>query len=145
LEIDPSRIDGLRAAVNVFADQHLGPDDLKPRLRIDGAIRFRDISDQLASELELLAPYGAGNPRPIFWAKRVEVADGPRRIKERHLKLALRQDKRVLRGIAWRAVERETFVSEHRQGVDLAFSIQHDTWNGERNLQLTLEDFRAPE
>ena len=145
LEIDPLRIDGLRAAVNVFADEHLGPDDLKPRLRIDGAIRFRDISDQLVSELELLAPYGAGNPRPIFSAKRVEVADGPRRIKERHLKLALRQDNHLLRGIAWRAIEREAFVSEHRQGVDLAFSVQHDTWNGKRNLQLTLEDFRAPE
>ena len=145
LTMDAARIRELRARVNEFADAQLGPDDLRPRLWIDGALGFRSINAQVASEVASMAPFGAGNPNPVFRASRVEVIDGPRRIKDRHLKMAFRQDGRVLRGIAWRASEREEFVSEHRGAIDLAFSLEQDTWNGEKYLQLSVADFRAPE
>lgn len=145
LTIEASKIRELRARVNEFADAHLEPDDLRPRLWIDGALAFRSISGQVGSELTALAPFGAGNPNPVFRASGVEVIDGPRRIKERHLKMAFRQDGRVLRGIAWRASEREAFVTEHRGAIDVAFNLEQDTWNGERYLQLSVADFRAPE
>jgi single-stranded-DNA-specific exonuclease len=145
LTIETSRIRELRARVNDYADGCLAPDDLRPRLWIDGALAFRSINEQVASELTMLAPFGAGNPCPMFRASRVEIIDGPRRIKERHLKMAFRQDGRVIRGIAWRASERETFVTEHRAAIDLAFSLEQDEWNGERYLQLSIADFRAPE
>jgi len=145
LTIDTGRIRELRARVNDYADDRLEPDDLRPRLWLDGALTFRSINEQVASELLMLAPFGAGNPNPIFHASRVEVVDGPRRVKERHLKMAFKQDGRVMRGIAWRASEREPFVTEHRSAIDLAFSLEQDTWNGERYLQLSVADFRAPE
>jgi single-stranded-DNA-specific exonuclease len=145
LTIEAARIRELRARVNDFADDRLGPDDLRPRLWIDGALAFKTLDAQVASELTLLAPYGAGNPNPIFRASRVEVVDGPRVLKERHLKMAFKQDGRVMRGIAWRARERESFVSDHRRAIDLAFSVEQDTWNGDRYLQLSVADFRAPE
>jgi single-stranded-DNA-specific exonuclease len=145
LTIPADRIRELRARVNDYADERLGPDDLRPRLWIDGALTFRGIDEQVVSELSSLAPFGAGNPCPVFRTSRVEVVDGPRRIKERHLKMAFRQDGRILRGIAWRAREREDFVAENRQALDLAFSLEQDTWNGERYLQLSVADFRVPE
>ncbi len=145
LTIESSKIRELRARVNEYADGCLEPDDLRPRLWIDGALTFRSINEQVVSELSTLAPFGAGNPCPIFRASRVEIVDGPRRLKERHLKMAFRQDGRVMRGIAWRASERESFVTEHRAAIDLAFSLEQDTWNGERYLQLSVADFRAPE
>jgi single-stranded-DNA-specific exonuclease len=145
LTIETGRIRELRARVNDYADHCLEPDDLRPRLWIDGALAFRSINEQVASELTRLAPFGAGNPCPVFRASRVEVIDGPRRIKERHLKMAFRQDGRVIRGIAWRASEREMFVTEHRAAIDLAFSLEQDEWNGERYLQLSVADFKAPE
>ncbi len=145
LTIDSARIRELRARVNDFADDCLGPDDLRPRLWIDGALGFKSITEQVASEMGRLAPFGAGNPNPVFHARRVEIIDGPRRVKDRHLKMAFRQDGRVMRGIAWRASEREAFVSEHRGAIDLAFSLDQDIWNGERYLQLSVADFKAPE
>jgi single-stranded-DNA-specific exonuclease len=51
----------------------------------------------------MLAPFGAGNPRPVFAARGVEIIDGPRTLKERHLKMALKQDGRIFRAVAWRA------------------------------------------
>jgi single-stranded-DNA-specific exonuclease len=145
LTMETARIRELRARVNDFADERLHPDDLRPRLWIDGSLTFKSISAQVASELGALAPFGAGNPCPLFRTSRVEIIDGPRRVKDRHLKMAFKQDGRVMRGIAWRALERETFVAEHRAAIDLAFSLEQDTWNGERYLQLSVADFRAPE
>ena len=145
LTMESARIRELRARVNDFADARLQPDDLRPRLWIDGALAFRGIDERVASELTTLAPFGAGNPRPIFQTGAVEIIDGPRRVKERHLKMAFRQDGRVMRGIAWRASEREGFVTEHRTAIDLAFSLEQDIWNGERYLQLSIADFKAPQ
>ena len=145
LTIESSRIRELLARVNEFADGCLQPDDLRPRLWIDGSLTFRSISAQVVSELSALAPFGTGNPRPVFRASGVEIVDGPRLLKERHLKMAFRQEGRVMRGIAWRAADRENFVAAHRSAIDLAFSLEQDTWNGERYLQLSVADFRAPE
>jgi single-stranded-DNA-specific exonuclease len=145
LTLETSRIRELRARVNDFADACLTPDDLRPRLWIDGSLTFRSINEQVVSELSTLAPFGAGNPCPIFRTSRVEVIDGPRRLKDRHLKMAFKQDGRILRGVAWRASERESFVAEHRAAIDLAFSLENDMYNGERYLQLSVADFRAPE
>ena len=145
LTIDSTRIRELRARVNDYADERLSPDDLRPRLWIDGPLAFRAIDEQITSELVNLAPFGAGNPRPVFRTSRVAIVDGPRRLKERHLKMSFKQDGRVMRGIAWRAVERETFVASHREAIDLAFSVEQDMWNGERYRQLSVADFRAPE
>jgi single-stranded-DNA-specific exonuclease len=144
LTIETGRIRELRARVNDFADGCLGPDDLRPRLWIDGTLGFKSITEQVASEMTRMAPFGAGNPNPVFSTSRVEIVDGPRRVKERHLKMAFRQDGRILRGIAWRASEREAFVTEHRGAIDLAFSLEQDSWNGERYLQLSVADFKAP-
>jgi single-stranded-DNA-specific exonuclease len=74
----------------------------------------------------------------------VEVIDGPRLVKDRHLKVALKQDGRVMRGMAWRAADREAFIAGNRAALDLAFSLEQDTWNGERYLQLSIADVRAP-
>ena len=145
LTMEASRIRELRTRVNEYADGCIGPDDLRPRLWIDGSLTFRSINEQVVSELSTLAPFGAGNPCPIFRTSTVEIVDGPRRLKDRHLKMAFRQDGRIMRGIAWRASERESFVTEHRAAIDLAFSLEQDTWNGERYLQLSVADFRAPE
>jgi single-stranded-DNA-specific exonuclease len=144
LTMEASRVRELRARINDYADARLQPDDLRPRLWIDSALTFRSISAQVASEVLALAPFGAGNPNPVFRASGVEVIDGPRLLKERHLKMAFRQDGRVMRGIAWRAAGREDFVAAHRRAIDLAFSLEQDAWNGERYLQLSVADFRAP-
>ena len=145
LTIESSRIRELRDRINAYADGCLQPDDLRPRLWIDGSLTFRSISEQVTSELSALAPFGAGNPRPVFRASGVEIVDGPRLLKERHLKMAFRQEGRVMRGIAWRAADRERFVAAHRGAIDVAFSLEQDNWNGERYLQLSVADFRAPE
>ena len=144
LTMEAARVKEFRASINAHADTLLGPDDLRPRLRIDGCVRFRGLNGDVAHQMSTLAPFGAGNPRPIFSASGVEVSDGPRILKERHLKMALRQEGRTFRAVAWRAIERQALFNEHRARLDVAFSLEQNHYNGETYLELTVADVRPP-
>ena len=144
LTMEAARVRELRLAVNAVADETLGPEDLMPRLFIDGDLTFRGINGGVASGVASLAPFGAGNPRPVFAARGVEVIDGPRKLKERHLKMALKQDGRIFRAIAWRSAERHDYIAEHKAALDIAFSLDQNQYNGEMFVELTLADLKAP-
>ncbi len=143
LTLEAARIGELRRAVNDVADETLQPDDLMPRLRIHGDLGFRAITGEVAAGVASLAPFGAGNPRPVFAARDVEIVDGPRRLKERHLKMALKQDGRIFRAVAWRAAERHDFLAEHKAALDVAFSLEQNQYQGETYVELTLADLKS--
>jgi single-stranded-DNA-specific exonuclease len=142
LSLEADRLKEFRGAINAVADETLGPQDLMPRLRIDGDLAFRGITAGVASGVASLAPFGAGNPRPVFAARRVEIVDGPRKLKERHLKMALKQDGRIFRAVAWRAAERQDYLAEHRGALDVAFSLEQNQYNGQTYTELSIADFR---
>jgi single-stranded-DNA-specific exonuclease len=66
-------------------------------------------------------------------------------LKERHLKMALKQEGRIFRAIAWRAAERHDFLAEHKTALDVAFSLDQNQYNGETYVELTLADVRSSE
>jgi single-stranded-DNA-specific exonuclease len=145
LTMEAARVKEFRAAINDVADETLGPEDLMPRLRIDSELVFRGITSSVASGIASLAPFGAGNPRPVFAARRVEIVDGPRKLKERHLKMTLRQEGRIFRAVAWRAAERHDYCTEHKAALDVAFSLEHNQFNGESYVELTVADVKQPD
>jgi single-stranded-DNA-specific exonuclease len=142
LQLESGRIKEFRRAVGAYGDEKLSPDDLRPRLWLDGPLMFGGITTRVAEELATLSPFGAGNPKPIFQTSGVQIVDGPRKLKDRHLKVSLRQDSRVFRAIAWNAAERETLLAEKKDNVDLAFSLEENEFQGERYLEMRVEDFR---
>ena len=143
LQLEADRIRGFRLGVNAHADERLGPDDLRPRLYLDGPLTFRAITERVVAELNTLAPFGPSNPRPKFFTGPVEVVDGPRRLKERHLKMTFKQDGRLLRGIHWNAAEREEDLTAQKSGVELAYTLEENEFQGEKYLELRVEDFRG--
>jgi single-stranded-DNA-specific exonuclease len=143
LTIESSRIKDLRRVINDVADQVLQPTDLMPRLWIDGDLSFRAITDRVAAGVAQMAPFGAGNSRPVFIARGVEIVDGPRKLKERHLKMALKQEGRIFRAIAWRAGDRQDYLTEHKTGVDIAFSLEQNQYNGMTSVELSLADAKS--
>lgn len=143
LTMDAERVPEFRARVNAFADDKLGPEDLIPRLRVDGELAFELIDGDMVRALEQLAPHGAANPRPVFRAAGVEVVSGPRTIKERHLSMTLKHGRRVMRAIAWRAAPRTQLITDNRGSLDVAFSLDRTEYRGETSIELNLADFRA--
>jgi single-stranded-DNA-specific exonuclease len=143
LTMDVARVPEFRARINAHANDVLEPDQLRPRLRIDGILSLKHITPDLVDGLNAMAPFGLANPRPVFHAMPVEIVDGPRPLKDRHLKMTFRQDGRSFRAIAWRAAERAAFLTEHRAGVNLAFSLDQNEFQGETYLELTVADFKS--
>jgi len=143
LTMEAARVPEFRARINAHADQVLEPHHLRPRLRIDGTLNLRHITPDLVEGLGAMAPFGLANPRPVFHAMPVEIVDGPRPIKDRHLKMTFRQDGRSFRAIAWRAAERAAFLTENRGGVNLAFSLEQNQFQGETYLELSVADVKT--
>ena len=68
----------LRRRLNDAAADLSGPADLVPETRVDLEVRLGDVTEQLALELEQLAPFGPLNPTPVLAAPRALVV-GARR------------------------------------------------------------------
>ena len=145
LTMEAARVPEFRARINTYADDVLEPDQLRPRLRIDAPLTLKGITPDLVRGLDMLGPFGLANPRPVFHARPVEIVDGPRSIKERHLSMTFCQDGRRFRAIAWRAAERAEFLDRHRSGVNLAFSLERNEYQGETYLELSVADFKELE
>ena len=50
-----------------------------------------EVTPELFQALQLLEPYGMGNPEPVFAARGVQLTAPPRILKDKHIKLKLRQ------------------------------------------------------
>lgn len=145
LTMDAARVPEFRARINAHALARLEPTDLMPRLRIDSPLRLAGIDTRVVTGLDALAPFGLANPKPVFDASGVELLGTPRRIKDRHLKVQLRQDGRVFNAMAWRCAEKGAQWEQHRQALRLAYSLDKQTWQGETTLELTVADLRCPD
>lgn len=145
LTMEAARVPEFRTRINAYADEVLEPDQLRPRLRIDGPLSLRAVTDELMQGLDSMGPFGLANPRPVFHATGVAIVDGPRTLKERHLKMTLAQEGRRIRAIAWRAAERADFLIRNRAAVNLAFSLERNEFQGETYLELNVCDFKSPD
>ena len=142
--LEAARLPELRRRLTAWANEHLTPGDLVPRLRIDAPLGLREISGDVIEALGRLGPFGAANPKPVFRASPVDLLEAPRRLKDRHLALKFKQQGRAFRGIAWRAVEREAYLSANRVGLELAYSLDQNEFRGEKVTELTVADVRMP-
>jgi single-stranded-DNA-specific exonuclease len=139
------RIPEFRDRINAHGLACLEPTDLMPRLRIDSELRLAGIDSRVVSGLEQMAPFGLANAKPVFDATGVELLGTPRRIKDRHLKVQVRQDGRVFQAIAWRSAEKAAQWEQHRQSLRLAYSLDKQTFRGETTIELTVADLRCPD
>jgi single-stranded-DNA-specific exonuclease len=143
LTLARARVKEFRAALATVGEDRLTPDDLRPKLRLDAPLGFRAITDRFYEDLGRMAPFGMANPRPVFFARGAAVTDGPRRLKERHLSVGLRHEGVVLRALYWRGAEREGLIAGSRDSLDVAFTVEQNTFNGRSTLELSLADVIA--
>jgi single-stranded-DNA-specific exonuclease len=138
------RVGELRQRLAAWANERLGPEDLVPRLRIDAPMGLREISGEVVAALGRLGPFGAANPKPVFRAAPVDLLSPPRKLKDRHLALMVKQAGRAFRAMAWRSADREDYLTANRFGLELAYSLDESEYRGERTTELTVADIRIP-
>lgn len=135
------RLPELREALRAHAEGH-DPSAMRAVLVCDDWLDAGRINPALALELERLAPFGIGNPRPRFLCADLRLAGPPRLIKDEHLKLLVRCDGDDLEAIAWRRAE----LAESLAGLDtvsLVATLKTRRWGGRMRPQLEIEDLGA--
>lgn len=114
-------------------------DTLIPKLHIDAAVALADLSLELLDSYELLRPFGAGNPQPLFMVSAVHVEDAPRVIKEKHLKFRFQQGSTRQEGIYFNSAHLEL----PKTPWDVAFTIDRNEWRGRVQLNMVIQSIRA--
>lgn len=145
LQIRTENIEALRSELNAHAASKLSEDDLIPVLDIDAHVSAQTLDLSLISEIARFEPFGAGNPKPVFVTKGLVVLEEPRVMKDKHLKLwLLGEGNRRFEAVWWDGVER-SMGRTLGQGtrIQLAYTAEANTWNGNTRLQLVVEDLRA--
>src|SRR3984885_7964265 len=134
-----------RRRLNTYAGTRLTPADFQPQLAIDATVSLRELTTGPAiQELLAMAPFGFGNPAPMLAIMGAEVAGPPVVMKEKHLRVHLRQDGRSLFPKAWNFAERAVDF-EANEPIDAAFSVEEDLFGQDRgftNWAAVLRDVR---
>jgi single-stranded-DNA-specific exonuclease len=111
------------------------------RLVCDAEVEPIGMLPAVVREVDRLGPFGMGNPEPMFLLRRLRISS-VRVLGNNHLKLMLRGP----RGPALTAFGygMGAFRELPLAGpVDLACSLEINTWNGTEGVQLRLKDLRA--
>ena len=136
-----------RKRFQVFVEDHIEPEQREAILDIDAIIDFKDITKKLYSDLKRFAPFGPGNPKPIFCT--LDVYDfGTSKVvgrEQEHIKLELVDSKsnNVMNGIAFGQSASARYIKSKRS-FDIAYTIEDNVFK-RGAVQLQIEDIRPTE
>ncbi len=136
--LEASRLPGFVAALEERVASLMGEHPPERELTYDRELSLGDLGDGLVASLEQLAPFGAGNPEPVFVARGVRLSHA-REYRGGHL------GGRLVHG----AVGFDVFgfgmgglVRLDGSLVDVAFTVRRETFRGRESIRLRLKDIR---
>jgi len=121
-----------------LARQWLRDEDLVPRQYYDAETCLDELDLAAVDELARLAPFGAGNPQPVFLARGVHLQQ-MKVVGGSHLRFSACQGGYSLPGIAFGMAE----LQPHLCGpLDILFTPQRNEWRNRVSVQLQLRQVR---
>ena len=142
LSLETGSIDELRQRLNAHCD--LREEDLCERIWIDAAMPFSYISEKLVNELSALAPFGNGNERPLFARRGCRASELRVLGKNKNvLRFVIRDgDGRGFQAVIFGDAEELKSRLIMLDSFSVLYYPQINEYNGKRELQLTILDFR---
>jgi single-stranded-DNA-specific exonuclease len=137
----PENLASFRNEFNLLAKEIFKKTPPKKEINIDYIIPFKDITIQLVHEIQSLAPFGTGNPSPLFLTSNV-VIEHLQLIGESHIKLQLNHDTVIRNAIGWRMRGHPLVLKNKR--VDVIFSLEINTYKGISSVQLIIKELLEP-
>jgi len=117
----------------------VGEARLRPTLRVDAAVDLFDLDQNFYQHLQLLRPFGPGNPEPVFVCETVECLSS-RVVGERHLKVQFSQG-----GVVQEAIAFDQASCHPLSGpLEVAFSTRFSFFMGRFTPELRLLDWARP-
>lgn len=137
---ETKNLPAIQAKLEILAAKALAKKTLTPALAIDCQLNLSDITWELFNQLEKLKPFGFANSQPVFCTRRVKLLSF-RSVgqDQKHLKLNLQGETLKLAAIAFNHGHLANQLTPS-QFIDIAYTIEQNTWNGKKDLQLKIKD-----
>lgn len=142
LSLDEENVEAFRKRINELAE--LTEEDLTEKVSIDMQLPIAYLSQKLVEELELLEPFGKGNPKPLFAEKNLRVIS-PRIVGKNQNVLRFQvEDARGLRMNAVYFGDVRACMEYMGQKKQMAFTYYPSVneYMGRRSLQITVVNYR---
>jgi single-stranded-DNA-specific exonuclease len=142
MALSPENLKAFSDAFEAAVAGQTGGETLHASLFVDGELDFSEIDFTLLKELDLLQPFGMGNPEPVFVSPKVAVLDH-RVFGKNHVKLSLRDEAAgvTLTAKAWR--QAENMPADMRGRVlRVVFTPKIDYYGGVPTIDLNIKDWR---
>ena len=141
LTLKAENIPAFRQAFDSQVREMASPEDFMPRLDIDTEISPSEITPELADELEALAPFGTGNPEPLFVLSDMEVRSA-RVVGNCHTQMQLvpagDSASTPFQAIAFNTATEKSLPDQLHH---IACHIRWNRWKDRKTLQLIIRDF----
>jgi len=124
-----------------YAKDKITTDQMIPPLHIDSHLELYHVNQTLLKWLDKFAPFGPDNMRPVFFTLDVMVVSYPYLVGKNHLKLKVMKDGVVLNLIGFNMGEYMPFLKKGTV-IDIAYTLELNTWQGRVNIQGKLKDIR---
>jgi single-stranded-DNA-specific exonuclease len=146
---DEKSLDLFKRQILSLAEKSLTPAVLAPKLHLDAILPFDKINLSLVESINTLAPFGQNNPQPRFASLALRVDDLVLIGSERqHLKIRLSSADNVSTTSFWAIVFSAAADYKNLKignVIDLAYYLDINDFNGRREVQLKILDWRLSE
>ena len=136
----------LQDFVDKFDDavsSRLTADLMSKKIKVEAILDFDEIDKKLLKIIDRLEPFGPENDRPVFVSKGAIPARDATIVGENHLKVKFEQKNRTIDAIGFNMAEYLTNVlNPPADGIDIAYSLEENTWKGSKYIQIILKDLR---
>ena len=142
LSLQEENVERFRETINELCE--LSDDDLQEKVSIDMRLPFPYITEQLVNELELLEPFGKGNPKPLFAEKDLRVISPRIFGKNRNVLKCRLQDQQgyQMEAVHFGDVEECLRAMEQKNVMSFTYYPTINEYMGRRTLQLTLVNYQ---
>lgn len=139
LTLRAENIENFRERFEEVVASQISEELLTPEIIIDAEIELKDITPTFYNIIKQMEPFGPGNMTPVFITRNVYDTGFSRIVKENHLRFVIQQGHIQLTGIGFNMADKFSVVAS-RQPFDVVFKIDENEWNGQKSLQLKVED-----
>jgi single-stranded-DNA-specific exonuclease len=143
LTLAPERIEPFAADFETYAADNLQEQDVVMKLYIDGEVPLRQFTRDAVSQLDMLGPFGQGNPKPIFATKGVRLIAAPRCVGSRneHLQFAITDNAATIRCVGFRMAHLEKKLIDNEY-FNIAYEAQLNRYNGNTSVEFVAVDIQ---
>ena len=115
---------------------------VKPLL-LDSIIAPSAVNIEFYNKVELLSPFGSGNPEPKFIIENVKTING-KVVGEKHIKSVLiGEDGTTIKSIAFNAAENllgSYLLKKNNKSFNIAGKLSLNEWKGQSNVEFIIDD-----